>query len=67
MEAKTAHVDLSFHISLPRNINISNLTQNEIQEAFSGFFQQNPQILVQIFAKLKTTSALQKSRIEQRI
>ena len=34
MEAKTAHVDLSFHINLPRNINISNLTQNEIQEAF---------------------------------
>lgn len=66
MEAKTANLNVSFNIAVPISINIAQVTQNEIQKAFSGFFQQNPQLLIQIFAKLKGTSVLPKTTIEQR-
>ena len=51
---------------IPRNVNLSKVTQNEIQEAFGGFFQQNPQVLIQVFAKSKVASVLPKSTIEER-
>jgi len=66
MEAKTANLDVSFNIAVPRSINIAQIKQNEIQKAFSGFFQKNPQVLIQIFAKLKGASVLPKTTIKQR-
>jgi hypothetical protein len=66
MEAKTANLDVSFNIAVPRSINIAQVTQNEIQKAFSGFFQQNPRILMYIFAQLKGSSVFPKTTKEQR-
>jgi hypothetical protein len=71
MEAKTDDFYVSFNIPIPEGINIAQIKQNEIQTAFSSFFQQNPQILIQIFGKLKGTlnkniSVLPTTTTEQR-
>ncbi len=66
MIAKTADLSVSFNLTVPESINIAQIKQIEIQKAFSGFFQENPQALMYIFAQLKGTSVLPKTTREQR-